>query len=66
MLSADQVSPLKLCTALPGVHLNLARQVMTPIPPSDVLFSDEATDKEETHWHPTTGSISRPLKIMTV
>ena len=49
-----------------GVHLDLARQVMTPIPPSDVLFSDEATNKEETHWHPTTGSISRPLKTMTV
>ena len=41
-------------------------QFTTHLPLSDVLFSDEATAKEEIHWHPTTGSTSSLFKTMTV
>ena len=45
----DQVLQLKTIDNYrpAGVHRNLVCQVMTPPPPSGVLFSDEATDKED-------------------
>ena len=47
-------------------HRNLMSQVNTPLPPGDALFLGEATDREESHWHPTIGLISRHLKTTIV
>ena len=47
MTNVDPTLQLKNCIAPVDVRRNLVRQVMTPLPPMDYLFSDEAINKEE-------------------